>query len=112
MSQTDSKDFYFLYKDGGKELSSHELTKDEAEKLIPHGDYCYIREEAPKLENNFHGKIKNCPFWDSFYPKMPEYSNGFCHFMKVGDFTKDGTDLLWDQIKCCGVNLPDEKDYE
>lgn len=102
MSQSTS-DLYFLYEDGKTEASYHELTREEAESLVPHGDYCYTK---------IDGKFKKCPFWDSFYPKMPDQSYGFCHLMKIGDFTKDGTHLLWDQVKCCGVNLPDESEYE
>lgn len=110
MSQSTS-DLYLLYEDGKTEASYHELTREEAESLVPHGDYCYTWEGVPSVENNFRGKIKKCPFWDSFYPKMPDQSYGFCHLMKIGDFTKDGTHLLWDQVKCCGVNLPDESEY-
>lgn len=110
MSQSTS-DLYFLYEDGKTEASLQELTKEEAESLVPYGDYCYTWEEVPSVENNFRGKIKKCPFWD-ILSTLPEQSGGFCHLMKIGDFTKDGTMLLWDQVKCCGVNLPDESEYE
>lgn len=109
MSQSTS-DLYFLYEEGETEASCHELTREEAESLVPHGDYCYKIIEASSFEN-LGGKIKKCPFWD-ILPTLPEQSFGFCHLMKIGDFTKDGTDLLWDQVKCCGVNLPDESEYE
>lgn len=111
MSQSGS-DLYFLHENGKTEVSCQELTRKEVKGLVPHGNYCYSWEEVPSVKNNFRGKVKKCPFWDSFYPKMPDQSYGFCHLMKIGDFTKDGTVLLWDQVKCCGINLLDESEYE
>lgn len=70
------------------------LTRGEAKSLIPEGSYCYSRK---------NGNCVPCPFWDTM-PNLPEQSSGFCHYLKEGDFTKDGTFLLWDQCKECGVN--------
>lgn len=103
-------DLYLLREEGKDEFSYQELTREDAEKLVPHGDYCYTWTKEPTAENKFRGEIKVCPFWQSFYPKVPEQSCGFCHFLKAGDFTSDGTMVLWDQIKECGVNLPDESE--
>ena len=64
------------------------LTKEQAESFIPQGMYCYDE--------------KICPFWDKI-AKFPHQQNGYCHYLKQGDFTKPGHDLLWDQCKCCGV---------
>lgn len=82
-------------------LQQVSLTKEQCYALIPEGGYCYTRKD---------GKFIHCPFLD-FVPTMPEQSNGFCHFIKRGDFTSPGTDLLWDSCKCCGIN-DDIEDYE
>ena len=79
-------------------LQQATLTKEQCHSLIPHGEYCYGRKD---------GKFARCPFYD-IIPSMPKQSNGFCHYLKCGDFTSPGTDLLWDQCKECGVN----EDYE
>jgi len=70
------------------------LTEEQAHKLIPEGCYCYGSDE--------NGKFHCCPFWDKFV-EMPKQSNGFCHYMKQGDFAGLDGGLLWDQIKSCGV---------
>ena len=88
-----SKRFYLLYPENSTKAVHVELSDEEAQKLIPKGDYCY------------DGKRENpCPFWDSF-GSLPEQSCGFCHYLKTGDFTENGTMLLWDQLKECGVNI-------
>ena len=102
-----NSDLSLVREEGKDEFSYQELTKEDAEKLVPHGYYCYTWVGKPSAQNH---QIKVCPFWQSFYPKVPEQSCGFCHLLKVGDFTEDGTVLLWDMIKSCGVNLPDESE--
>ena len=69
------------------------FTQHSAEMVIPKGCYCYD-------ENGL------CPFWDKM-ESMPEQQNGYCHWLQSGDFEEDGTMLLWDQCKECGIN-----DYE
>jgi len=64
--------------------------------LIPHGIYCYT------VDNK--GNRKVCPFW-SKEPNYPEQMNGYCDFLKKGDWMDNGTSLLWDQCKECGVNV-------
>ena len=84
-------------------LTQCELTEEQAQALIPKNTlYCYTRE---------NGKCKRCPFWDMF-DSMPHQSNGFCHYLKQGDFTGDNFGLLWDLCKECGIgdDLP-EGDY-
>lgn len=78
-------------------LQQASLTEEQCHALIPQGGYCYSRK---------NGKFVYCPFLD-FVPTMPKQSNGFCHYLKQGDFTSPGTDLLWDSCKYCGV-----KEYE
>lgn len=84
-------------------LTQCELTEEQAHALIPKDTlYCYTR---------VNGEYKRCPFWDMF-ESMPKQSNGFCHFLKRGDFTQHNFGLLWDSCKECGVgdDLP-EGDY-
>jgi hypothetical protein len=76
-----------------------------AESLIPSGSYCY----------KFNGKntvgedglpqfgVDRCPFWD-MKPEQPEQMNGYCHYMKQGDFEAEHLSLLWDGVKECGIN--------
>jgi hypothetical protein len=62
---------------------------DNPEEYIPAGVYCYDE--------------KLCPFWDrhsEFDPQM----NGYCHLLGKGDWMENGTMLLWDQVKECGIN--------
>ena len=71
---------------------------------IPHGQYCYI----PLFWNNATGVLhtKLCPFWDKRDDK-PEQLNGYCGYLRQGDWQVRGTSLLWDQVKECGVNTED-----
>lgn len=97
--------------------------------IIPFGDYCYTWVEPPSEENNRKGKIKTCP-----YLTKKEF-NGvdvpWCSFLDCGgiDNNHDDSDieklvqhfgteekmneelplfLLWDMVKECGVNEPEE----
>jgi hypothetical protein len=71
-----------------------ELTEEQAQALIPKDtDYCYTRKG---------GGCERCPFWD-LIEQFPRQSNGFCHFMKRGDFTGKSFGMLWDSIKECGI---------
>ena len=60
------------------------------ESKIPNGMYCYD-------DNGI------CPYW-SLREDKPYQDNGYCAFMKEGDWDIDGVGLLWDQVKECGVN--------
>lgn len=61
------------------------------ELLIPHGEYCY---------DDF-GK---CPFWNKRHDK-PLQENGYCSYLKCGDWENNGLGLLWDQCKECSINI-------
>lgn len=82
-------------------LQQADLTKAQCKKLIPEGNYCYTRVD---------GKFKCCPFWDKL-EQFPKQDNGYCHYLKKGDWQGKGLGLLWDQCKECGVNEYQE-DYE
>lgn len=60
-------------------------------KKIPKGLYCY--------DNN-----GICPYWSRRIDK-PEQENGYCSFLKHGDWMVEGISLLWDQCKECDENF-------
>ena len=62
-------------------------------KKIPKGGYCYDKKGI-------------CPYW-TLDPNHPEQDNGYCSFLKKGDWQTGG--YLWDQIKECEIN--DDEDY-
>lgn len=64
--------------------------KGVLERIIPKGDYCYD-------ENGC------CPFL-SVNEEMPKQMGGYCHYLQKGDWQQNGTTLLWDQCKQCGIN--------
>jgi hypothetical protein len=61
---------------------------------IPPGCYCYTY-----IDN----KLYVCPFWHKA-PDKREQENGYCAFLSKGDWEENGTFLLWDQCKECGIN--------
>jgi hypothetical protein len=71
-------------------MVSADLTDEQCKTLIPSGNYCY-------------GKTHKCPFWDVI-EEFPHQDNGYCHYLKSGDWQGEGIGLLWDQCKECGVN--------
>lgn len=85
----------------GLPLQQVELTEEQCHKLIPHGNYCY---------NRVNGQFKHCPFWD-LIAQFPKQDNGYCHYLKRGDFQDKSLGLLWDSCKKCGVNEYNQ-DYE
>ena len=67
---------------------------------IPYGSYCYeILEISPEGKM----KIKPCPYWELRKDK-PSQLNGYCSHLKQGDWEDEGTLLLWDGVKECGIN--------
>ena len=62
---------------------------------IPEGLYCYKRIS--------HIKIKLCPYWSRRDDK-PEQENGYCSYLKIGDWDIP-LGLLWDQVKECEENI-------
>ena len=66
----------------------------KSEDLIPHGIYCYHRDE-----NN---KITLCPY-HSFNDEKPEQMNGHCSYLNRGDW-EEGLSHLFDHVKECGIN--------
>ncbi len=75
---------------------------------IPIGMYCYT-----VIGSNSAGRLitKVCPHW-SIRPDKPHQLNGYCNFLKKGDWEMDHMGLLWDQVKECSVNYKiDEAGY-
>lgn len=72
--------------------------------VIPHGPYCYTILNAPHrpIKAPWVIQTKLCPYW-SLNKEKPEQMNGYCSYLEKGDW-EDGVDLLWDQVKNCGVN--------
>lgn len=84
---------------------------DNPDKYIPEGNYCYIIDKSrmPPKEPDFSLPIIYCPFWDSNENQLHQ-SNGYCHLLKLGDWMKEASGLLWDQLKECTINELDEQD--
>ncbi len=71
---------------------------DGATSIIPEGMYCY-------------GKDGRCPYW-AISENHEEQENGYCAFLKEGDWQDEGCSLLWDQVKECGINNDSDEDIE
>jgi len=67
-------------------------------KVISPGPYCYSREGDTLVP---------CPYW-SRNPDQPEQLNGYCEYLKRGDWEGPGYGLLWDMVKECGINDEEE----
>jgi len=84
------------------------------EKVIPRGCYCY---HSMKLTDRTTEeglpifKTDLCPYWDMDDSK-PHQSSGYCWYIEKGDWEEDGTFLLFDQCKECGLNYPDDDPCE
>lgn len=68
---------------------------------IPSGLYCY--EPQGKMDKHGRLKTKMCPFW-GIDPNHERQNNGYCRYLDLKDWEDDGFPMLWDQVKCCGVN--------
>lgn len=87
-----------------------QLHGDEA--VIPEGPACYtllgVDQQADQSLPRI--RIKRCPYWAA-HPGKPHQMSGYCAKLKTGDWEDDGTILLWDQIKECGINEGDDEDH-
>lgn len=91
--------------------------------LIPQGMYCYTRVPDPEGDARraatgipyIPGRYVMCPFWEQRADK-PSDQNGYCRAMKAGDWMghPNGTMLLFDQCKECGVNdgIDEDEDHD
>jgi len=71
------------------------LTQEQCKSIIPEGNYCYTL--------GADGRFQTCSFWHSDLTR-PGQENGYCAYLKRGDWDNNGLGLLWDQCKECGVN--------
>jgi hypothetical protein len=73
------------------------------ESLIPEGIYCH----GPLVQDPNNSMVRlcpnRCPYW-TLNPREEEQSNGYCSFLGEGDWEPNGTSLLWDSCKECGIN--------
>lgn len=70
---------------------------------IPKGIYCYGHTKE------HGGATYICPFLFQ-RRSMDRQSSGYCVLLGKGDWMEDGTMLLWDQCKECGINADLEDD--
>jgi len=90
----------------------------EAQKVVPHGDYCYSRTGEQSPVPGMRRKIVSCPYFKGM-GSGPARSYAYCRLLKRGDHTQGraqdgesrGTSALWDMLKCCGINteVPEEQ---
>lgn len=57
--------------------------------------YCYSRK---------NGKIKPCKWW-TINPNKESQLNGYCKYIKKGDWYENVTMLLFDQCKECNLKM-------
>lgn len=60
-----------------------------------------------------HAAANVCPFWSINKAQIEANDGstqraGYCGYLKLGDWMEKGTDLLWDQVKECGIKTEDE----
>ena len=72
-----------------------------SEDVIPEGMYCYSRSSI--VENSDTRTLIPCPYWGMDSTRRSQ-ENGYCAYLKSGDWSDDGVSLLWDQVKECRVN--------
>lgn len=86
--------------------------------MVPAGThYCYsvagpVREvELADGTRRAVLPTRMCPYWKRNGHKSDQ-RDGYCRLLKVGDWMSrpHGTMLLWDQVKECGINMPDDQD--
>ncbi len=73
--------------------------------VIPPGPYCYrpLGKGYTGEDGMFVYPIDPCPYWAMAEDK-PHQENGYCAFMKIGDWMENGTWHLFDQLKECGID--------
>lgn len=74
----------------------------KATDIIPQGHYCY---------SGWGEEIKLCPYW-SKKDGVPEQESGHCSFLGYGDTDTQGSGILWDQVKECNINMPEDPQDE
>lgn len=76
------------------------MKKRTMKKYIPKNTlYCYNIKYI-----NGKRTIIPCKHW-SINPSKSKQLNGYCKYLKSGDWYKKGTFLIWDQCKECNVSV-------
>lgn len=90
---------------------------EAAKKVVPQGPYCYENTGKMVERTMDNGQVvkvpesRVCPYW-KWRNDKPQQRNGYCRLLKAGDWQKDGTFLLWDSVKECGINSEDPDENE
>lgn len=69
---------------------------------IPKGYYCY---KILEIVDGYKLKTAVCPYW-GVNPFKRDQDNGYCIYTGLKDWEDDT--LLWDQVKECEINKPEE----
>lgn len=83
----------------------------KAESLIPFGGYCYKGLQKKEDEPLEFKVVDKCPFHSINEDHIENGSiqmAGYCSYLKLGDWMDNGTFLLFDMVKECGVKEEDE----
>jgi len=93
------------------------MNKTPLNPLIPEGDYCYTYTGRIRIDNGVIGydgeqeevdyyfipETRPCPFW-----KAAGGGSAYCAYSgKLSEY-EDFTNMVWDQIKECGVNVNED----
>lgn len=83
----------------------------EDHSVIPTGLYCYSRMCQTGTQENGAPifSVTPCPFW-ARDPDADVQANGYCALLGCGDMDTNGTILLWDSVKECGINDADTEE--
>lgn len=83
-------------------IDPRRYSKDTSQ--IPTGIYCY---EALSIVKGEQGepimKTRVCPYF-SYDLSKGSQNCGKCNYLEVSDWEGTSNGLLWDQVKCCGIN--------
>ena len=88
------------------------LSELYSEACIPKGWYCYTPYKTIYRKNRMPTRVVTlCPYW-RWRRLRRRQMNGYCKFLRAGDWQKDGPFLLWDQVKECGINEFTDEELE
>ena len=67
---------------------------------IPHGCYCYKLLSVDKITGKL--KIEICPHWHA--KAINAQPGAYCSLIKQYSQHEEANNMLWDQVKECGIN--------
>jgi hypothetical protein len=77
------------------------MIKDKSK--IPPGGYCYTWVELPSVENNFRGKVNQCPYYEVKEVGGVEFP--WCNFLDLGGYPGAGKWRGWKNFEDAEVKL-------